>query len=173
MSVSRASEHPPPHFTRGGDVASQMLAHSYGQCLLRWPAVSSVCFRAALSSSEALSELKQTETAGVTLASDMATGAQSSLWAHEQCVCPFNIVFAINEAIGNIYGALLGSCSVSSWLKPSPCVQLAQSPGVPRVQELIRTGEGRELRPDKQALFVSPWLLPRNWKDTSAHPLQT
>lgn len=144
-----------------------MVSASYGgqQCL--------VSVQAALSSSEALSELKQTETAGVTLASDMAAGAQSSLWAHEQCVCPFNIVFAINEAIGNIYGALLGSCSVSSWLKPSPCVQLAQSPGVPRVQELIGTGEGRELRPDKQALFVSPWLLPRNWKDTSAHRLQT
>lgn len=84
-----------------------------------------VCFRAVLSSSGALSELKQAETAGVTLASYMAAGAKSSLWAHEQCVCPFNIVFAVNEAIGNIYGALLGSCSVSSWLKPSPCVQLA------------------------------------------------
>lgn len=36
-----------------------------------------VCFRAVLSSSGALSELKQTETAGVTLASYMAAGAKA------------------------------------------------------------------------------------------------
>lgn len=116
---------PSPHFSRG-DIASQ----SCPTAMVSAPSMASsvqgnVCFRAVLSSSGALSELKQTETAGVTLASYMAAGAKSSLWAHEQCVCPFNIVVAVNEAIGNISGALLGSCSVSSWLKPSPCVQLA------------------------------------------------
>lgn len=160
---------PSPHFCRG-DVASQscptamVSASSDGQqcpveCLFQGCAV---FFRGTV-------RTKANRNSWCNTCILHGSGGQSSLWAHEQCVCPFNIVFAINEAIGNIYGALLGSCSVSSWLKPSPCVQLAQSPSVPRVQELIGTGEGRELRADKQALFVSPWLLPRNWKDTSAH----
>lgn len=102
-----------------------------------------VRLRAALSSSV---KRKQTETAGVTFASDVAAQGQSSLWAHEELrLCPFNLVFAIHEAIGSIYGALLGSCSVSSWLKPSP-----RGAG----GGLIGTEEERKLRPDKQV-----WLL--------------
>lgn len=168
-TVSRASEHPLPPLLQRRCCLSE-LPHSYGQCLLRWPAVSSGMSVSGLCCLlQGHCQTKANRNSWCNTCILHGSGGQSSLWAHEQCVCPFNIVFAINEAIGNIYGALLGSCSVSSWLKPSPCVQLAQSPSVPRVQELIGTGEGRELRADKQALFVSPWLLPRNWKDTSAH----